>query len=97
MRQHGDPGWGYLRGLLVGALVAAVLMLSFPVVAAVGGNFILGRANTADAVTSLSGSAAVNLRITNSQAVSPALDLRVTSGSTTFEVNSGDPGAAVER
>jgi hypothetical protein len=38
---------------------------------------VLGKPNTADAVTSLSGSAAANLKITNTQAASPALDLRV--------------------
>ena len=85
MRQHGDPGWGYLRGLLVGALVTAVLMLSFPVVAAVGDR---GQANSADGVTSLSGASAANLRVTNSQAGAPALDLRVVSGAAPLRVNS---------
>ncbi|MBM3696082.1 MAG: hypothetical protein FJW79_09150 [Actinobacteria bacterium] len=84
-----DSGWGYVKAGLVGALVAAVVLLSFPVGAAVGGNMILGRANAADAVTSLSGAATTNLRITNSQSGSPALDLRVVVGSSPpLKVNS---------
>jgi hypothetical protein len=84
----GDSHWTLARGLLIGAVVTAVVMLSFPVVAAVGSNLILGQSNSADAITSLSGAAATNLRITNTQAASPALDLRVVSGSAPLKVNS---------
>jgi len=84
----GDSHWGNLRSALVGAVVAAVVMLSFPAVAAVGDALKLGQANSANAVTSLSGSAAANLRLTNSQAGAPALDLRVQDGSAPLAVNS---------
>jgi hypothetical protein len=83
-----DPGWGYVKAGLVGALAAAVIMLSFPVVAAVGGNLVLGQGNSADAVTSLSGAATANLRISNTQAGAPAVDLRVASGAAPLKVNS---------
>jgi hypothetical protein len=63
-------------------------MLSLPVVAAVGDALKLGQANNADAVTSLSGSSAASLRITNNRADSPALDLRVVAGSSPFKVGS---------
>jgi hypothetical protein len=88
MRHGNDSGWTLARGVLIGVVVTAVIMLSFPVVAAVGGNFILGKANTADAVTSLSGAATTNLRITSTQAGASALDLRVVSGSAPLKVNS---------
>jgi hypothetical protein len=88
MRHLSDPGWTLTRGVLIGAVVTAVVMLSFPVVAAVGSNLILGKANSVDAVTSLSGAAATNLRITNSLAGGAALDLRVVSGAAPFKVNS---------
>lgn len=84
----GDSGGGVGRGILIGAVVAAVVMWSFPVVAAVGDNLLLGKANTADSVTILSGPANANLRITNTQAGSPALDLRVEAGSPPLKVNS---------
>ena len=74
MRGHLDPGWSHLKAGLVGALVAAVGLLSFPVVAAVGDTLLLGRQNSADAVTQLSGSATVNLRLTNNQPAAPALE-----------------------
>ncbi|MBM3695628.1 MAG: hypothetical protein FJW79_06825, partial [Actinobacteria bacterium] len=78
------------RAALVGAVVGAVVMLAFPVIAAVGGNMILGKLNTADATTFLSGSAPnSNLRIINQQAGAPALDLRVVAGSPPLQVNSG--------
>ncbi|MBM3956773.1 MAG: hypothetical protein FJ313_01810 [Gemmatimonadetes bacterium] len=79
-----------LRAALVGAVVAAVVVLAaFPVIAAVGGNMILGKPNTADATTFLSGTAPnSNLRIINSQAGAPALDLRVQAGSPPLQVNS---------
>jgi hypothetical protein len=77
-----------LRWALVGAVVAAVVVLSLPVVAVVGGNLILGQANSANAVTSLSGSATANLQITNTRAGSPALDLQVVSGAAPLKVNS---------
>ena len=86
--RHQDSGWGYVKAGLVGALVAAVVMLSFPVVAAVGGNLVLGKANSANAVTSLSGAAGANLRVTNTRAGSPALDLRVVTGAAPLKVNS---------
>ncbi len=81
-------GWDTLRAGLAGALVAAVLTMSFPVAAAVGDALKLGQANSADAVTSLSGSSAANLRITNNLSGSPALDLRVRSGAAPLKVNS---------
>jgi hypothetical protein len=76
------------RAALIGALVAAVVMLTLPVVAAVGDALKLGQANSVNAVTSLSGSAPASLRITNNRASSPALDLRVAAGSPPFKVNS---------
>lgn len=76
------------RAALIGALVAAVVMLTLPVVAAVGDPLKLGQANSADAATSLSGSSTASLRITNNRASSPALDLRVAAGSPPFKVNS---------
>ena len=85
---RGDAGWGYVKSGLVGAVVAAVVLLAFPAVSAVGNGLILGQNNSADAVTSLSGAATANLRITNSQAGAPALDLRVVSGSAPLKVNS---------
>ena len=88
MRNTGGCPSGLGRGLLFGVLVTAVVMLSFPVVAAVGGNLILGQSNSADAVTSLSGSSTANLRITNTQAGAPALDLRVVAGAAPLKVNS---------
>ena len=84
----GDGQWSNMRSALIGAVVAAVVLLTFPAVAAVGSNLILGQANSADAITSLSGAAAANLRITNTQAGSPALDLRVVSGSAPLKVDS---------
>ncbi|MBM3957440.1 MAG: hypothetical protein FJ313_05245, partial [Gemmatimonadetes bacterium] len=78
-----------LRAALVGAVVAAVVLFTFPVIAAVGGNMILGKPNTADATTFLTGAAPnSNLRIINSQAGAPALDLRVVAGSPPLRVNS---------
>jgi hypothetical protein len=88
MRHCNDSGGGLGRGILIGAAITAVVMWSFPVVAAVGGNLILGKANAADAVTSLSGAANANLRVTNTQAASPALDLRVVAGAPPLKVNS---------
>jgi hypothetical protein len=88
MKGTGDPGWKQVKAALVGAVIAAVVMLSFPVVAAVGDDLLLGQTNTADAITSLSGTAAVNLRITNNQPSAPALDLRVTAGAPPLKVNS---------
>jgi hypothetical protein len=88
MRPINNSDGGLTRGILIGAVVAAVVMLSFPVVAEVGGNLILGKANTADAVTSLSGSATASLRITNTRTDAPALDLRVTAGAPPLKVNS---------
>ena len=84
----GDTGWGGWRSAFVGAVVAAVLLLSFPVVGAVGSSLVLGQANSADAVTFLSGAANANLRLTNTQAGASALDLRVVSGSAPLKVNS---------
>lgn len=84
----GDTSWGSWRSALVGAVVAAVLMMSLPAVAAAVGNLVLGRANTVDAVTALSGAANTNLRLTNTQTGAPALDLRVTPGSAPLKVNS---------
>jgi len=85
-----DPGWGYVKAGLVGAFVAALVMMSVPVVAAVGDALKLGQANTANQVTDLSGSAAAgNLRLTNNLAGAPALNLKVTSGSAPFKVDSG--------
>ncbi|MFH1105204.1 MAG: hypothetical protein V1757_09750 [Actinomycetota bacterium] len=86
--RYQDPGWGYVKAGLVGALVAAVVMMSFPVVASVGDALNLGQANSADAVTSLSGAADANLRVTNTQSGDPALDLRVVSGAPPLKVNS---------
>lgn len=83
-----DPGWGYVKAGLVGAVAAAVVMLSLPVVAAVGDAFTLGQGNSANAVTSLQGSAAANLRLTNDREGAPALDLRVTSGAAPLKVDS---------
>jgi hypothetical protein len=85
---RGSAGWGYVKSGLVGAVVAAVVLLAFPAAGAVGSGLILGQGNSADAVTSLSGAATANLRITNSQAGAPALDLRVVSGSAPLKVNS---------
>jgi len=84
----GETRWGSWRPAVLGAAVAAVLVMSFPVMAAVGGNLVLGQANSADAMTSLSGAATTNLRVTNTQAGSPALDLRVAAGSPPLKVNS---------
>jgi hypothetical protein len=89
MRRLDDPGWGYVRAGLIGAVVAAVVLLALPVTAAVGDALKLGKGNAADAVTSLSGAAAANLRLTNTQADKPALDLRVAAGAPPLKVNSG--------
>jgi hypothetical protein len=83
-----NPASGNVRGALIGAVAATVVMLSLPVVAAVGDALKLGQANTADAVTSLSGSSAASVRITNNRASSPALDLRVVEGAPPFKVGS---------
>src|SRR3954463_4016562 len=59
--------------------------------AATGGNFILGKANTADAKTSLSapyGGPAMQLSNTSAVAGATALQLTVASGKTPFTVNS---------
>jgi hypothetical protein len=85
---HSDPGWGYVKAGLVGAVVAAVILLSFPVLAAVGDNLILGRDNTANEPTVLSGSPAVNLRLTNTKKSAPALELQVRVGAPPLKVNS---------
>jgi len=83
-----DGAPGYLVAGLAGAATAALILLSFPAVAAVGDALLLGRANGADAVTSLSGQATANLRMINTQAGSPALDLRVQPGAPPLKVNS---------
>ncbi len=84
----GDSQWSNLRSALIGAVVAAVVMATLPAVAAVGDVLKLGQANSANGVTSLSGSATTNLQVTNTQAGASALDLRVVSGSAPFKVNS---------
>ena len=84
----GDSQWSNLRSALIGAVVAAVVLLTFPAAAAVGDALKLGQGNSADAVTSLSGSSTASLQITNTRSSSPALDLRVVSGSAPFKVNS---------
>jgi hypothetical protein len=88
MRNLSDPGWTLARGILMGALVTAVVMLSFPVVAAVGDSLLLGKSNSADVRTSLSGAADTNLRITNTKTSGVALELQVQSGSAPLKVNS---------
>ena len=84
----GDSQWSNLRSALIGAVVAAVVLVTFPAAAAVGSSLILGEGNSADAVTSLSGSATTNLRITNTRTGSPALTLRVEEGAAPLAVNS---------
>ncbi|MBM3695757.1 MAG: hypothetical protein FJW79_07485 [Actinobacteria bacterium] len=83
-RHHSLP-----RAVLVVTVIAVVVLAAFPVIAAVGDNLILGKPNTADATTFLTGAAPnSNLRIINSQAGAPALDLRVQAGSPPLQVNS---------
>jgi hypothetical protein len=88
MRHLRSLSGGFAHGIVVGVVVTVVVMLALPVVATVGGNFILGKANTADATTALSGASTVTLRLTNTQAGAPALDLRVVSGAPPLRVNS---------
>jgi len=86
--RYQDSGWGYAKAGFVGAVVAAVLMLSFPVVAAVGNALMLGQTNSVDATTWLSGTVDANLRLTNTKPGSPALDLHVVPGAPPLEVSS---------
>jgi hypothetical protein len=81
----------HIRHNVVGYL-ALFVALGGTTYAATGGNFILGRANTADAPTSLSsGATGPALRLTNTStgAGARALGLNVAAGHAPFSVNSG--------
>jgi hypothetical protein len=80
--------WGSLRTALAGGIVGALLVMAVPVMAGVGDPLKLGQANSANAVTRLSGRAATNLLINNTKAGAPAADLRVAPGSAPLRVNS---------
>jgi hypothetical protein len=77
---------------LVIALIALFVALGGAGMAATGGNFILGKLNTADATSSLSapvaGGSALNVSNLNTTAGSRALRLKVASGHSPFTVNS---------
>jgi hypothetical protein len=77
---------------MVVALLALFVALGGVGVAATGGNFILGKANTADATSYLTapvaGRSALNVSNLNTAAGSSALKLNVASGHAPFAVNS---------
>ncbi len=80
----------FLRGALVGGLVAAVVMLASSAFAGtgIGAVFNLGRSNAVDAKSTLKGTAAKNLQITNTGTGS-ALGIKVGAGRAPIVVNSG--------
>jgi hypothetical protein len=81
----------HVRGNLVG-YVALFIALGGTTYAATGGNFILGKANSASSTTSLSAPVAgKGLQVTNTSthAGASALGLNVASGHAPFTVNSG--------
>jgi hypothetical protein len=80
----------FLRGAIAGGVGAAVVMVATAAVAGtgIGGVFNLGKTNTVNATTSLTGSTSgAQLGITNSGA-GPALALNVASGKPPLAVNS---------
>lgn len=84
-----SSAWVNLRSVLLGAVVAALVIASFPAAAATVGDALrLGEANRIDARTTLSGAAPANLRVINTQAGGVALELRVPAGSAPLKVNS---------
>jgi len=71
------------------ALLALFLNLAGVGYAATGGNFILGKANSASSTTALTSSASgAGLSVTSTAAGKPAAAFKVTSGSPPFTVNS---------
>jgi hypothetical protein len=80
----------FLKGAMAGGVGAAVVMVATAAVAGtgIGGVFNLGKSNTVNAMTSLTGSTSgAQLGITNSGA-GPALSLSVASGKPPLKVNS---------
>jgi hypothetical protein len=77
---------------MIVALFSLFVALGGAGVAATGGNFILGKANSATSTTSLSapiGGKALQLSNTSTTAGATALGLNVASGHPPFAVNSG--------
>jgi hypothetical protein len=80
----------FLRGAIAGGVGAAVVMAATAAMAGtgIGGVFNLGKTNTVDATTALTGSTSgAQLGLTNSGA-GPALSLKVASGKPPLSVNS---------
>ncbi|MBM3696301.1 MAG: hypothetical protein FJW79_10270 [Actinobacteria bacterium] len=85
---HGNESRGHFRSALAGALIGGLLTAALPALGAVAGDpLLLGRTNTINSRTTLSGSPATSLRVVNQAAGATALDLQVQPGSAPLAVN----------